>query len=102
MKRAAKYILLLVLAIQATWLIIGCSARHRPKAYVCVEKSPLKVTYIDFHKDITPETVQGLVNSAKTFPYKKMNNNKENIVIIDYDAKSAYNETVAKTMELKK
>ena len=64
----------------------GCT-RHQPKAYVCVEKAPLKVTYIDYHKDISPATIDMLIQRAKHFKDSDYPLNNSNTVVIGYDAK---------------
>ncbi len=83
-----KYLTLSVLAVSLL-LLFGC-AQPQPKGYVSIEKSPIKITYIDYHNDITPYTVQVLVNQVKNVPYKSHDLNEKNEVIIGYSANIDY------------
>jgi len=71
--------------IGAVLLVSGCSYKHEPKAYVCIEKPPIKTTYIDFEKDITPETVRMMINETSNFKYQDTSLNDKNEIIIDYN-----------------
>ena len=86
MKRAARVILIFILIFWIAVIIVGCSTKPQPKAYVCIEKSPLKITYIDYHKEITPETVTSMVNQAKSFKYQREHMNHKNEILIDYNS----------------
>ena len=67
-------------------LLNGCSYVPHPKGYVCVEKPPIKVTYIDYHKDITAKTVHDMMNDTKAFKWQPSTVNEKNEVIVDYNA----------------
>ena len=102
MKKATKVTLLFVVFFNIMGLMIGCTRHSQPKAYVCVEKPPVKITYIDFHKDITPTTVDMMIRHARFFPYKEMQLNSSNQVIIDYTANTSEHKSDANSFEVKK
>ena len=69
-------------------LMTACSFKAQPKAYVCVEKPPLKVTYIDYDRDIATNTVDAIIRHATIVPYKACKLNDRNEVVISYDVKA--------------
>ena len=100
-KQYIKTVLFFVIAVNTAGVIIGCSHKPQAKGYVCVEKSPIKITYIDYHKEITPNTVRDIVNQAHEFPYKNQKMNENNNVIISYDAKVTHTSTMSNTGDIK-
>ena len=95
MKRYAKIVLVFIVTFHTVAFFSACS-RQQPKAYVSVEKPPVKVTYIDFHKDITPETVDMMIRHAMRFKYEEMIMNDKNEIIIDYNA-DAHGSSITET-----
>ena len=69
----------------------GCSYRMKPKAYVCVEKPPIKVTYLDYHKDITPETVGMVIDKTRSFKYQEEPLNERNEISVIYSGTAIHN-----------
>ena len=67
-------------------VLIGCSKAHQPKAWVSVEKPPMRVIYIDYEKDISAATVYNLSNSIRGLPYEDYKFNDSMNVNISYDA----------------
>ena len=102
MKRLTRYVLIFIVALHTVALLTGCSYRHKPKAYLCIEKPPIKVTYIDFHRDITPQTVDMVMSKTYLFPYQKMKMNNENTVTVSYDAEATHTTSDSKKWEIKK
>ena len=88
-RRYAKAVLALIIALQ---ILTACTLMpHQPKAYVCVEKPPFKVTYIDYHEDISSETVSSMMDKALKVPYQNTLLNNSNSVSISYDAQAVLN-----------
>ena len=89
MRRYAKAALALIIALHT---LTACAIMpHQPKAYVCVEKPPFKVTYIDYHEDISPGTVSSMMDKAALVPYQNTQLNNSNSVSISYDVQSVLN-----------
>ena len=72
--------------------LTGCASQ--PKAYLSVEKSPMKVTYIDYNRDINPKTVAMIVQQVKNTHNSNQKLNEKNEIIISYDA--SVSETINK------
>ncbi len=101
MKKHARWILIFIVSLHTVGIIAGCSFRHQPKAYISIEKQPVKVTYIDYHRDISPSTVDMLMTKVSAVPFRAAQLNKENAVIISYDAEAIHSTTDNKTWEIK-
>jgi hypothetical protein len=82
---------LLILAI----FFSGC-AKHQPKAWVSVEKPPIRVIYLDYDKDISANTVHCLVEQVKDtkFHGTPFNPSTEIKVSTDYDETYEYNHSI--------
>ncbi len=85
-EKLAALVLLFVFVLNmgAVLLLSGCSYRHKPRGYVCIEKPPIKTTYVDFDKDITPETVRMMMNETHRFTYRDMKLNERNEITVNY------------------
>ena len=89
LKKYARWILVLIVSL---YTLTACTLMpHQPKAYVCVEKPPFKVTYIDYHEDISSETVSSMMDKALKVPYQNTLLNNSNSVSISYDAQAVLN-----------
>ena len=88
--------------IALLYVFTACAYKPRAKGYVCIEKPPFKVTYIDYERDITPQTVHNLIGNARWFPYKNTKMNDKNEVVINYDESSCQSSSNANTMTIKK
>ena len=98
MKRTAKIVLIF---IGLLYVLAGCAYKPQAKGYICIEKTPFKLTYIDYEKEITPDVVHDLVGTAKWFPYKETKLNDKNEVIIGYDATVIHTSSHSNTMDVK-
>ena len=96
-----RYFTAFVFFIMLFPLVIGCSARHQPKAWLSVEKKPLRVIYIDYHKDITPATTQMVMREASRFKFHDTDMNPTPSVVIDYDADVHGSYTNSTSLEVK-
>lgn len=85
MKRAAGYILLFIIATQTIGIITGCTQRAQPKAWLSVEKKPMRVIYVDYHKDITPQTAQNMIDQVSKIPFHDTKIEPMTGIIVDYD-----------------
>jgi hypothetical protein len=87
MKKAAKITLIFIVFLNTIGLIIGCSHKPQPKSWVEVVRPPMRVTYIDFAKDIDPKDVHNLslmMSKMRFYDYKF---NDASSLHIDYSAK---------------
>ena len=50
--------------------IIGCSQGIQPKAWLSVEKAPMRVILVDNEKDISPETVHMVIDHLNMIKYE--------------------------------
>jgi hypothetical protein len=50
--------------------LIGCSQGIQPKAWLSVEKAPMRVIIVDNEKDIEPETVHRIISQLKGIEYE--------------------------------
>ncbi len=86
MRKYAQWVLIFIVSLHT---LTACTLMpHQPKAYVCVEKPPFKVTYIDYDRDISPGTVSSMMDKAIRVPYQNTLLNNANSVNITYDAQA--------------
>ena len=71
----------------AAVLLTGCS---RPKAFVEITKSPVKIVYVDYEKEITPQVVQSLLRQASKVPFDDTVFTSGYNLTIDYDAQMGF------------
>ena len=68
-------------------LLMGCSRpTYKPKAWVSVEKPPMRVIYMDFEKDITPAMVHQLTYQVSQVPYRNYKFNDTASINVGFDA----------------
>ena len=94
MKRAARYTLLFVVAIQTVGIIAGCTQHAQPKAWLSVEKKPMRVIYVDYHKDISPETTQMVIDRLTKIPFRETDMDPMTGIVVDYDADTHHSSQV--------
>ena len=70
MKRYLRYGSMLILSIMLLGIIIGCSNRLQPKAWLSVEKAPMRVIIVDNEKDITPATINMVIRQVHHTSFK--------------------------------
>ena len=86
MKNGAITLLIVIVGVSVVALLLlqGCAQKHEVKSYVSVEKPPIKLTYIDYSRDVTPNDVDKYIHSISKVPYKNIKLNENNIVDIHY------------------
>ena len=65
-----RYGSIAVLSFIGLVVLIGCAQKIQPKAWLSVEKSPMRVIIVDSEKDITPETIHMVVDHVMNVDYK--------------------------------
>jgi hypothetical protein len=64
--------------------LFGCSHRPQPKSWVEVVRPPMRVTYIDFAKDIDPNDVHRLSVMMSKMKFHDYQFNNASNLHIDY------------------
>ena len=82
-------------------LVIGCSQRPQPKAWVSVEKPPMRVIFVDNEHDIHSDTVHRLVNQIKGIKFEDIDFNSETMIGIQYDADWNAHQSSSNSVEIK-
>jgi len=85
MKRYLRYGSILILSIMLIGIIVGCSQRLQPKAWLSVEKAPMRVIIVDNEKDITPATINMVIRQVHQTGYKDYQFNPTTGVSISTD-----------------
>jgi hypothetical protein len=79
-RRFIRYGSIVILVTMGTVGMIGCAQKIQPKAWLSVEKAPMRVIIVDNEKDINPETVHMIVDHLMSVDYKDYKfNDKTNI-----------------------
>jgi hypothetical protein len=81
-------------------VLSGCT-RHQPKAFVSVEKSPMRVIYVDYERDISPSDVHEIVNLVSKTKFNKSCFNSDTVIDIRASYKLDYKDTVSRTHQCK-
>ena len=68
------------------FLITGCSTLPQHKAWVSVEKAPMRVILVDNEKDIDPQDVCVIVDKLKDIKYEDYQFNDSTSISVNYDA----------------
>ena len=50
-------------------LLVGCAEKDTRASWVSVEKPPIRVVYVSKVENISPEVVDGMIESVKDVPY---------------------------------
>jgi len=88
-RKYVKVALIFTVSLHTGVFLIGCSSKiPQPKAWVSVEKPPVRVIYIDYEKDITADTVHKLTDQVSRVRYEDYKFNDNAIVGISYDVKA--------------
>ena len=98
MKTYAKAVLLFILILYG---LAGCSYTPHPKGYVCVSKPPIKITYIDYHKDINACVVNAMIDRAVSVPFQNVKLNERNEVAVSYDVEGTHSSSTSNTLTIK-
>ena len=77
--------ILAILALQ------GCASDHQLKSYVSVEKPPMKMTYIDYSQDISPDDVDRYIRAVSLVPYHNVKLNENSNIDIKYNVNASSN-----------
>lgn len=84
-----KYGSIVVLSFMAIVAIIGCSQSIQPKAWLSVEKAPMRVIVVDNEKDIEPEVIHMIIDHLENIKYENYHFNTETGIginhVVDYD-----------------
>ena len=91
MKRNTRYKLYRVSAIIVFSLAIipaftGCIGMYQPKSYIEVTRPPMRVIYLDYHRDIKAEDVKMIMNNMNKGKYYPYRFNDTNDINVNYDA----------------
>ena len=76
--------------------LTGCLGLYQPKSYVEVTKPPFRVIYIDYHRDVSPDDVDRIMNNMKNVKYHPYRFNDSNDIDIRYNAslKTAHSKSI--------
>ncbi len=88
MKRYLHYGSMFILSVMLLGIIVGCSDKLQPKAWLSVEKAPMRVIIVDNEKDITPATINMVIRQVHQTSYKDYQFNPTTAVSVtaDYSA----------------
>lgn len=87
MKKLFVKIILTVTFISAILpTIIGCTTHREPKAWVSVEKPPIRVIYVDYSSDIQPATVHKITQQVSRLKFEDYDFNENTTIGIDVAA----------------
>jgi hypothetical protein len=78
----------------------GCSHPIKPKAYLQVTKPPLRVTYFDFEKDISPDFVMNLTRQVSGVKYQNYKFNNTQTIDIRWDARARKKDEVIRNITI--
>jgi len=95
------YIKIVLLFIISLCILIGCGYKPHPKAYMCISKPPMKITYIDYHRDINACVVNAMISKVADIPYKNIKLNESNTVSINYDVEGTHKSETLHSFTLK-
>ena len=87
---------LLIITIFAL-LLTACN-RHQPKAWVSVEKAPMRVIYVDYYKDINESTVKYLARCLRDVKFNNYKFNEVTGINVKTCYKLDYKDEVTKTL----
>ena len=84
--------------------IIGCSQKIQPKAWLSVEKSPMRVIIFDSEKDVDPKVVKMVIDSLVDIPYNDYVFNDETRIGVDtkVDYKKDFVDTINRSIRIKR
>ena len=76
-KKYIRYGSVVILLVMGAVVLIGCAQKIQPKAWLSVEKAPMRVILVDNEKDITPQTVHMVIDHVNSVDYRdyKFNDN---------------------------
>ena len=65
-----KYGAISILVFMGVLGVIGCSQSIQPKAWLSVEKAPMRVILVDNERDISPQTVHMVIDHLNHIKYE--------------------------------
>ena len=66
-------------------MLVACGTKPQPKAWVSMEKPPMRVIIIDNERDIDPGTIDMMFKHMAKIPYRKTEFNDDTTIGIHYD-----------------
>ena len=78
-------------------LLSGCA--EKPKAWLSIEKPPIRVILIDTDSDINVSTIRMLMREVKQYPYADVQFNPDISVNVNYNANFNYNKMIGASFE---
>ena len=100
-KKLIRYFSYFIFSLILLPLVIGCSTKPQPKAWLSIEKAPMRVIFVDNERDIKSETVHRLVNQMKDMKFDKVEFNQDTFIGMDHDIDYSISDNVVKSLEVK-
>ena len=96
-----RYGSVVILIFIGICIVVGCTQAIQPKAWVSIEKPPIKIVIVDNEKDITPETIDMLLQHTRRFQYQNYKFNENTNVGFTHNVDYNRVDNVAKSVEVK-
>ncbi len=84
-RRYLRYGSIVILVYFVIVILVGCSHKIQPKAWMSVEKAPMRVIIVDNEKDIDSATIHMVIDHLRSVPYKDYQFNSETGIGINHN-----------------
>ena len=80
-----RYGAVVILVVMGIVALIGCGHKIQPKAWLSIEKAPMRVIIVDNEKDISPATIKMIMNHVGSMQYEDYQFNSSTNVGLSHD-----------------